>query len=162
MQFNKRGQELSVNTLILIIIGVLVLVFLIIGFTIGWQKIFPFITPGNTVKDVSDKCILSCKTQSSYDYCTTKREIRVDEPIDVLGDKFMASCYELKDVNVLGIEGCPSISCKDFVYSNKRLAELSCGTLPFVTATKEDAGAKFYNDTVKKETGYLKCAPQNA
>ena len=39
---DKRGQELSTNTIIIIILAVVVLVVLVLGFAIGWEKILPF------------------------------------------------------------------------------------------------------------------------
>lgn len=122
---NKRGQELSVNTLILIIIGVLILVFLIVGFTIGWKKIFPFITPGNNVKEVVDKCSLACNTNSQYDYCTAKRDVRLDEGLAKLGNKkeFKATCYDLTLLKEeLGVEGCAAVQCKEYSEEFRSLA----------------------------------------
>lgn len=110
---NKRGQELSVNTLILIIIGVLVLVFLVVGFAIGWKKIFPFIAPENNVKEVADKCNLACNTQDVYNYCTVQRDLRLDEPLASLGKKeFKATCKDLELLKAdLGTDVCGNIQC---------------------------------------------------
>lgn len=149
MQLDKRGQELSVNTLILIIIGVLVLVFLIIGFRIGWEKVFPFIAPANNVKDVTDKCSLACSTNAVYDFCTASREVHVDQEIKDLGKKFSGSCYELRGVTQLGVEACPGVQCKDFVYSSETLAKLSCAT----TAATGDANLRTYVDATATATG---------
>ncbi len=128
MHFNKRGQELSVNTLILIIIGVLILVFLIVGFTIGWKKVIPFLTPGNNIKDLVDKCSLACNTNSRYDFCTAKRDVRIDEPLQKLEliaewksktkkDKieFKATCHDLSLLKEeIGVDTCPSIDCQGY------------------------------------------------
>ena len=111
---NKRGQELSVNTLILIIIGVLVLVFLVVGIAIGWKKIFPFIAPENNVKEVADKCNLACNTQDVYNYCTVKRDVRLDAPLAALADKteFSATCKDLELLKAeLGTDVCGNIEC---------------------------------------------------
>ena len=37
---NKRGQELTLGTVILLVLGVIVLVFLILGFSKGWNYVF--------------------------------------------------------------------------------------------------------------------------
>ena len=37
---NKKGQELSIGTLVLIVIGVIVLVLLVLGFSMGWSNLF--------------------------------------------------------------------------------------------------------------------------
>ena len=113
---NKRGQGLSVNAIVLIVLGVLILVFLIIGFTMGWNKILPWIKPSNNVKDVADACKLACSTGSVYNFCTKKMEVRLDKEI---ADELGLSTPEIKDTceNLaanypeLGIESCPTITC---------------------------------------------------
>lgn len=163
MHFNKRGQEISVNTLVLIVIAVLVLVFLIVGFAIGWKKIFPFITPGNNVKEVVDKCSLACNTQSVYDYCSAKREVRVDEAIISISPKkeFTATCKDLEAVNGLGVSPCASLQCSNYVYSSKAFAETalkaSNSGCIIQDAQSSDAGAVAYADA-NGQTKYLKCA----
>ena len=67
---NKRGQGLSVNAIILIILGVFVLAMLIIGFTIGWGTLKDKLVPSNNVKTIVDACALASGTQSVYDFCT--------------------------------------------------------------------------------------------
>ena len=37
---NKRGQELSIGTTILIALGIILLVLLVLGFSIGWENLF--------------------------------------------------------------------------------------------------------------------------
>ena len=179
MRFNKRGQEISVNTLVLIVIAVLVLVFLIVGFAIGWKKIFPFITPGNNIKDITDKCSLACSTQALYDYCSTKREVRLDEPLvrnsartssgikvnEPIENKkeFTATCKDLESVKELGLGPCATIVCPNYVYSSiffaERALELSnpeCGKIQ--DASETDAGAYAYYKADGKTKGYVKCS----
>lgn len=137
---------MSVNTLILIIIGVLILVFLIVGFTIGWKKIFPFVTPGNNVKELSDKCSLACNTNAIYDFCTAKRDVRLDEPLAKVGAKkeFKATCYELTLLkDELGVESCSAVQCtKPYAYSDdfkvlgaERDSKEAAATAPVTTGT---------------------------
>ncbi|MEK6819827.1 MAG: hypothetical protein AABY03_01350 [Nanoarchaeota archaeon] len=52
---NKRGQGLSVNAIILIVLGIVVLVLMVLGFTIGWSKILPFISTNN-----ADTLVTAC------------------------------------------------------------------------------------------------------
>lgn len=140
---NKRGAEMSVNTLILIVIGVLILVLLILGLTIGWNKIFPFINPPNNVKTLSDQCSYSCDTQARYDYCISKRDVKIESAITIQNTldssgnfvfgqtqgKFKASCSELSLLEgQLDIKACPGIQCDPAtsVYSSLAFAKLSC------------------------------------
>ena len=82
---NKRGQDLSTSTIILIILGIAVLVILIIGFTIGWQKVLPFIS-SNNVDTIVNQCQASCTTSDVYGYCTLQRKLVADDlPTDAAG-----------------------------------------------------------------------------
>lgn len=135
---NKKGQGLSVETVILIVIGVLVLVFLILGFTMGWNKIFPFINPPNNVKDIADKCGYACQTDDKYNYCTANRDVTVESDIvvnDISGAKIMvskgkkisASCYELSAIAALGMPACLNVACgDDFAYRSEDFAKVAC------------------------------------
>jgi len=103
---NKRGQGLSTNVIILIILGVVVLSVLIIGFTAGWAKIAPWISTNN-VDTIVTSCEVACSTQSVYDFCTAPREVKVSGENPVKG-----TCNSLTTSNVaFGIGNCPAISC---------------------------------------------------
>jgi len=106
---NKRGQGMSTNTIVLLIIAVIVLVVLILGFTIGWKKITPWISNQN-VKDVVGACSAACATGGTYDFCGVERQL-----IDEEKNKFIASCavFSLVDnFKKYGVEGC-SINCEE-------------------------------------------------
>lgn len=75
---NKRGQGLSINAIILIILAVVVLVMLILGFTIGWGKILPFVSTNN-VGTISTACQASCNLNNQYDFCTLKRDLKTED-----------------------------------------------------------------------------------
>jgi len=151
---NKRGQGLSTTAIILIVLGVLILVFLIIGFALGWTKIIPWISPPNNIQDITDKCAMACSTNSKYDFCTSRRDVKVEneitlqptvydldtkkqEPAEVggkpleitIGKKFKATCYELSTfITQLGLEKCSAIDCdiSEEVYDSKDFAKLAC------------------------------------
>lgn len=88
---NKRGQGLSINTIILIVLGILVLVILAVGFTMGWSNIKDWLTGGD---DNVDKIVFDCKQASelenAYAYCSQKRML--DDGTDKLND---VTCYFL-------------------------------------------------------------------
>jgi hypothetical protein len=75
---NKRGQGLSTNAIILIVLGVVILVVLIIGFTMGWANIAPWLSSDN-VDTIANQCQSACATRSVYDFCTKQRELKVDD-----------------------------------------------------------------------------------
>jgi hypothetical protein len=82
---NKKGQDLSTSTIILIILGVAVLVILVIGFTIGWQKVLPFLS-SNNVDTIVNQCQASCTTGDVYGFCTLERSLSApDLPKDAGG-----------------------------------------------------------------------------
>lgn len=105
---NKRGQGLSTNAIILIILGIIVLVMLVLGFTIGWSRLLPFLSREN-VDSVVNGCIAACSSNSIYGFCTRVREL-----VPAEGDSVEATCKEFAtntDYEKYGIEDCPSIPC---------------------------------------------------
>lgn len=112
---NRRGQGLSVNAIILIILGLIVLVILILGFTVGWNRIFPFVQTNN-VQNVATACEIACTTGSVFDYCEVEREVN-----DGTNPKFPATCYQLSELTDAeeayagrnyGIERCPAVASR--------------------------------------------------
>lgn len=91
---NKRGQELSTNTIILIILGVIILVVLALGFMLGWDKLKGIINGGdNNVDQISQACVTACTTQSQYDFCSRQREIKLGK------ESFIDTCKAFSDPN---------------------------------------------------------------
>ena len=106
--YNKRGQGLSTNAIILIILGVIVLAVLIIGFTIGWRNIAPWVSTDN-VDTIIKQCATACSTDSVYDFCSKPRELKEG------GLRVQTSCMVFSNTDVLknryNVEPCPGISC---------------------------------------------------
>lgn len=107
---NKRGQGLSTSTIVLIILALAVLVILVLGFTIGWSKFLPWLNTNN-VEDIKTACATACSTGSTFDYCTTPREVN-----DKINVKFTNTCYNLANDATYAsrnydIAKCPSITC---------------------------------------------------
>ena len=115
---DKRGQELSTNAIILIVLGVIVLVILILGFTIGWDKFAPWLKPKNNVNSIVQACALACTTSNQYDFCTNPRELRAEDlPADDEGKEVKSvkqTCKffsETADYDAYAIAACPDIEC---------------------------------------------------
>lgn len=72
---DKRGQELSIGTLVLIVLGIIVLVLLILGFSIGWESLFSKIGifQGNDLASVVTACNLATSSSSQTSYCEFKK-----------------------------------------------------------------------------------------
>jgi len=111
---NKKAQGLSINAIILIILGVAVLVVLIAGFFLGWDKVMPFFGEKNNVKTVVGACETACSTSSLYDYCSVHRDLKTED------GKFQnVTCYTLSTISEVftkyGINKCPSLDCSTSV-----------------------------------------------
>jgi len=119
---NKKAQGMSITTIILIVLGLVVLVVLILGFTQGWSKILPWISPSNNVNEIMQKCSLACSIGNKYDYCSAKRDL-------VLEDKTIkdTTCYVLSQTPSYGIEACSTIDCG--IYEDEASAIKACSTV---------------------------------
>lgn len=85
---NKRAQDLSITTLILIALGIIVLVIIILGFTKGWNFVFGKfdLVPGQDLQTVVSACGIAGQAGLSADYCNTFREIEIG------GEKKYVNC----------------------------------------------------------------------
>lgn len=122
---NKRGQSLSINTIIIIILAVLVLIIVIAGFIIGWDKIGNYIKPSNNVKEITDACNVACATGSKYDFCSVERKLKIEKDIAefsvAVGSATMTvpalksgdskTCYYYTFYPSLGIGKCDALAC---------------------------------------------------
>ncbi len=122
---NKRGSGLSINTIILIIIGVLVLGFVIFGFVTGWKIFAGLFRTDNNVEDLVQDCDSACNIyRSQYDYCLRERDLIVDKE-----KTEGVTCYWLeKKRAVLGFKVCTSgVDChKANVYEDENIAQSAC------------------------------------
>lgn len=141
---NKRGQSMSTNTIVLLILAVIVLVVLILGFTIGWNKLAPWISKTN-VKDIVGTCQTACATQSKYDFCGVMRNV-----IDADKNKVSATCAVLSKVSQFdsyGVEDC-ALDCVSLCESIKINDVSGVGTQPtsgsfYDVSSLSDEGACF-------------------
>lgn len=79
---NKKGAEMTIGTIVVIILAVLVLVFLVFGFSQGWGNLFDkvFNLGGQAnVDTIKTACQVACTTQAKYDFCSVKRNIIFDK-----------------------------------------------------------------------------------
>ncbi len=80
MKVNKKGQEMSVTTLVLIVIGVVLLVMLILGFSMGWQNLWGKINVlggGSNVVTVIEACKIAATSDSTYSYCSEFKKVTI-------------------------------------------------------------------------------------
>ncbi len=84
---NKKGQEMSVATLVLIVIGIVILVLLILGFSMGWQNLWNKINVlggGSDVSTVVKACDLAATSGDKNAYCIEFKLVKIgDEKVYV-------------------------------------------------------------------------------
>jgi hypothetical protein len=111
---NKKGQEMSVATLVLIVIGIVVLVMLILGFSMGWQNLWAKVNifgGGSNVETVIQSCKLAASSSSQFSYCSEFKQVTID------GKKQYINCA---DERVTGVENpltCTGNEVKDYCAS---------------------------------------------
>jgi len=95
MDMNERGQGMSINVIVMIILAVVVLVFLVYGFTVGWTNLFDnlgnFGGGESNVQTIIQACGIACSTNSQFDYNTLMRDVKFGD-----GNKVKASCENLE------------------------------------------------------------------
>ena len=100
---NKRGAELAIGTLIIIILGVVVLVLLIVGFTTGFDFFFGKfeLLPGQDLETIAQSCRLAAQGDLKIDYCSFK-EIEIDgekEFVNCKDERLKSSLEDLKNID---------------------------------------------------------------
>lgn len=90
---NKKGFELAISTLILIVLGILVLIALILAFTGGWQKFLNTIKgySGSEIDSVVKICQNQCSMEQSYSFCCEDKQLK-GEKIKCLDDRLDVEC----------------------------------------------------------------------
>ena len=84
---NKKAQDLSIGTLILIVLGIIVLVLLILGFSMGWGNLWEKINifgGSSSVNDVVTSCQLAVTSKNTYSFCQEFRKIKVGSDVEYL------------------------------------------------------------------------------
>ena len=106
---NKRGQGMSTNTIVLLILGLIILVALIFGFATGWKSFKKVISPTN-VDNIVEDCDVVCGLGNKFSYCKGDRILRVNED-DLEVTSSCAILAGLSEFKKYGVGACPAISC---------------------------------------------------
>jgi hypothetical protein len=112
----KRGQGLSTNTVILLVLGLLVLAALAYGFFTGFEALRGTVEKNN-VDDIVTQCTSQCAMKSKYDFCAAPKTL-----VDAEGNKIKASCEVFANeptMGAYGIGNCPAIECSNTCASLK-------------------------------------------
>jgi len=76
---DKKGQDFSITTLVLVVLAIAVLVVLIIGFTQGWDKFGTWFGAKNNIEDISNQCNMACssaQTGAKAGFCSVPRTVK--------------------------------------------------------------------------------------
>lgn len=99
---NKKGFELAVSTLVLIILGMAVLIGLLLALNYGFQKFREAREPilgAGTVTELKAACDLACKSENKLIYCChdfqlDKEDLRCNDPRLEIGCSLDCSGFE--------------------------------------------------------------------
>jgi hypothetical protein len=86
-EMNKKAQDLSIGTLILIVLGIVVLVLLILGFSMGWSNLWEKINifgGGSSVGDIATSCTIAVTQANQYAYCQDFKKVKSGSTIEYL------------------------------------------------------------------------------
>ncbi|MCK5449763.1 hypothetical protein KAI32_02770 [Candidatus Pacearchaeota archaeon] len=75
---NKKGSEMTIGTIIFIVLGITILVFLIFGFSTGWNNLWDRVTlygGSSNVDTVVKACALDCSVGNKYRFCNETRNL---------------------------------------------------------------------------------------
>jgi hypothetical protein len=145
MEMNKRGQGLSTNAIILIILGIVILVVLIVGFAMGWDRIAPWLSREN-VDEVVNGCNVACNTQAEYAFCSQPREL-VDAEKNEYKDITCHALSTLDETEKYGIEEC-DLDCEAFTFIGTSTKETACEGQTGVVGYFEVSGRAKTFDTI--------------
>lgn len=165
---NKKGAEMTIGTIIIIILALVVLVVIIYGFSTGWanlwEKIISFGGGKVNVQTVVQSCQLACATSSTYDWCTKTRSVIFNEDKAAEEKTVSWTCNSLQKGkgSEIGLESC-SIDCPEegactgnpapLCSDNDNLGESKC---------KETIGCKWKDDTTSSDITKGTCEKDDA
>ncbi|MDD5012161.1 MAG: hypothetical protein PHQ66_00735 [Candidatus Nanoarchaeia archaeon] len=108
-RLDKKGQELSTNTIILLILGLIILVVLILGFSTGWSFFKGIISPTN-VDSIVEECASTCGLSQKFAFCSAERTLRVNEE-DFTVKTSCAVMANSPELTTYGVQKCSAINC---------------------------------------------------
>ena len=115
---NKRGAEMTIGTIVIIVLAIAVLVFLIFGFTTGWtnlwERIGIFGGGGENISDIAQACATSCAQNDEYGF-----NQKVWDVEDANGYKAKATCDNLEgNVTLTKLGATPEVRYIDGTVAN--------------------------------------------
>jgi len=113
-EMNKKGAEMTIGTIIVIVLALVVLVILVYGFSTGWTNLWDKITGFGggrvNVQTVVQSCQLACTTNSQYDYCNKTTAVIFSTDKKDTAEFAKNGKYNCKALESMGT----GLSCADF------------------------------------------------
>ena len=102
---NKKGLELAINTIVILVLAILVLIFLVLFFTGASNdfitKMKSYFSYSN-VDQIVEKCNILADTNYQYSYCCEKKTVKYFENDKKVEDEF--TCFELINKNFVNVK----------------------------------------------------------
>ncbi|MCD4771421.1 hypothetical protein K8R30_03315 [archaeon] len=123
-RMDKRGQEMALGTIITIVLGIAVLVFLIFGFSTGWNNLWSKVTSfggtDNNVNTIVQACALRCSTGDTYGFCQEERTVKYGKGVKAWDGTAISedvesspgTCKDMTDSTKypgVNVDSCPSL-----------------------------------------------------
>jgi hypothetical protein len=122
MVVNKKGQNLTIGTIIMIVLGIAVLVFLIFGFSTGWNNMWSKITNLGggeaNVATIRQSCVLACSIENKEGFCDQVRIVKYYDPATpgkiATNEEGTCDDWTSEDgvYSNMGVPKCPAITCE--------------------------------------------------
>jgi hypothetical protein len=154
---NKKAQDLSISTIILIILGVVVLVVLILGFTQGWNTVKVWFTGGGTseFQQISSQCSVACAANDQTSWCTERTITINDTASETATCEWFSAKYSAID------------ECSAMITCGKSVEPLpSCGSEKYpgevcnLKAAKKCSGEQYSEVFEETKTGSVVCCKE--
>ncbi len=121
---NKKGAELTIGTIVVIVLALIVLVVVALGFTTGWTKLWEKINifggSSTNLVTIAQACKVSCTADDRTAFCLQKKSVqgvlsdgKIPPTLTSTGkpsDKADATCAQLVSGKIIDIGDC-SITC---------------------------------------------------
>ncbi len=122
-RINKSGQQMTLGTIIAIVLGIVVLVLLVWGFSTGWNNMWNKVTSYGAGSDntgtIVQSCALKCSTGNHYGFCNQLMDVKTGDGYE----NNSVTCNELSSGEVsftkkggststpltIGVEPCSSL-----------------------------------------------------
>ena len=108
----KADSNMTLGTILSIVLGLAVVVVLIWGFSVGWSNLWDKVTgrvSSSNADAVVSGCQLACDTNAKDDYCNVKKTLKFGDERNVTNStgkyslkQVIGSCNELSKYSSLG------------------------------------------------------------